>query len=185
MPQVTRTRLIDEVGDSATAEVGTGPEDVPPAAPQHSCVSELTFSHFSKIIRLGRRRPLQNDDLPDLPPDDSAQRLARRFSANLRRHGKVWRALVATFGRQYLVAGLCKFPQDCCIFVSPFLLKRLIRVLEMEEPRLQDGLLIVCGILLTGLVQSFCLQQYFHRVYRVGYNRCSRHISLLAYRLAP
>jgi ABC-type multidrug transport system fused ATPase/permease subunit len=98
-----------------------------------------------------------------------AERLAARFTANYKAHGKVGRALVATFGRPYLLAGLYKLPHDCCVFISPMLLKLLIKLLEEERPRLSDGLLVVGAILVTGLLQSLCLQQYFHRVYRVSY----------------
>ena len=46
----------------------------------------------------------------------------------------------------------------------------LIALLEQQHPNLADGLWAVFGIFATGIIQTICLQQYFHRVYRVSYN---------------
>ena len=40
---------------------------------------------------------------------------------------------------------------------------------QEETPQLEVGLGVVGAIFAVGLVQTLCLQQYFHRVYRVSY----------------
>ena len=110
------------------------------------------------------------DDLPLLQAADRAADMRATFKANLSRHETVISALVATFWQPYLMAGLCKLPHDCCVFAGPLLLRRLIRLIESEAPQVTDAVLTVGGIGLAGLVQTVCLQQYFHRVYRVQYN---------------
>ena len=132
-------------------------------------VSSLTFGYFQEVMSTGRRRALETEDLPPLPDEDRAQDIAAEFKRHYARLHRVDAALVATVGRPYLKAALFKLPHDCIVFLTPMLLKLLIHLLEAEEPDLSEGLLIVGAIALTGVLQSVCLQQYFHRVYRVSY----------------
>ena len=164
----TRTgQLLD--GKKRSDEVEPALEDDPPPR-RYSRLSALTFHYFQGVMSVGRQRPLQTEDLPSLDRFDSAKHIGPKFAANLKRHGTVARALVATLWRPFFVACLCKLPHDCCIFISPMLLRMLIKQVEAERPVLSDGLLVVGGIFVSGLVQTFCLQQYFHRVYRTSYN---------------
>ena len=122
----------------ATGEVTSSTEaDVPPpstpVADEPSCLSAVTFQHFQKIMTLGALRPLEQSDLPPLPAADASEDIAKKFAANLKRTGKVSRALIATFWWPYFIAGLCKLPQDCCIFLSPMLLKILIALMQVER----------------------------------------------------
>ena len=103
-----------------------------PAANQPSCLSAATFHHFQKVMTLGARQPLEQSDLPPLPATDGSHDIAKTFAANLKRTGKVSRALIATFWRPYLIAGLFKLPQDCCVFLSPLLLKMLIALMQVR-----------------------------------------------------
>lgn len=153
--------------ERSDSELGPAVEDA--AERRHSLCSALTFQYFQRVMSTGRKRPLQKEDLPRQFVEDQAHVIGGVFAENLRRHGRVVRALVAAFGRPYLAAGLYKLPHDICIFVSPQLLKSLIKLIESDEPQLRVGLLYVLAIGLAGLLQTFCLQQYFHRVYRVSY----------------
>ena len=164
------TQLLEEAGAQRSDELEAAHDDgSSPGPPAHSRCSKLTFQHFQEVMTKGRARPLQRDDLPPLPRDERAHEIAVLFAANLRRRGTVARALISTFWRPFAVAGLWKLPQDCCVFVGPFLLKVLIPMIESETPSVRDGLLLVGAILLAGLVQTVCLQQYFVGAYRVSY----------------
>ena len=166
-PQLVSLRSPGEKRSDEPEDAGDAGDAAPP--PPRSCVSALTFQYFQKVMTIGRKRPLQKADLPPLPTGDLGAEIASQFATQLKRGGTVTRGLIGTFGRPYAMAGLCKLPQDCCVFVSPVLLKALIQLIESDDPDLSTGLLCVLGILLTGLLQTFCLQQYFHRVYRVAY----------------
>ena len=136
---------------------------------RRSFLSSVTFGYFQEVMSTGRRRALETGDLPPLPDDDRAQDIAVQFKRHYARSRRVDAALVATIGRPYLMAALFKLPHDCIVFLTPMLLKALIHLLEADEPNLAEGMLIVGAILATGVLQSLCLQQYFHRVYRVSY----------------
>ena len=158
-------RSDEEPRAEAAAAVASGAA----AAERPPCLSALTFQYFQPLMSLGRRRPLQKEDLPALHKDDLAAEVGRTFQQHLHSHRRVATALVASFWRPYVTAGLFKLPQDVCVFISPMLLQRIIALMEEEEPLLRDGLVAVLGIFLTGMLQTLCLQQYFHRVYRVTY----------------
>ena len=125
-------------------------------------LSAITFQYFQRVMTAGAARPLETDDLPPLPPEDYSAGIAAVFAAHLKQTGTVGRALTATLWRPYASAALFKLPQDCCVFVSPMLLKLLIGMMEEPEMQLESGLWIVLAILATGLVQTVCQHRRIH-----------------------
>ena len=63
---------------------------------------------------------------------------------------------------------LCKLPHDMLVFVGPILLKMIIDFLTDPQAATWEGVALVAGIWAAATLQSFFLQQYFHRVYLVG-----------------
>jgi ABC-type multidrug transport system fused ATPase/permease subunit len=75
------------------------------------------------------------------------------------------------YGWWYLSAAFFKFPQDCLIFVGPFLLRRLMLFVEPEFASQHNFLLGIgyaVALLVAAGMQSIFLHQYFNRVYLVA-----------------
>lgn len=142
--------------------------------------SILTFSWLNSIMRLGFSRPLVDDDLYGLNPEDQAPLLAIKFKKAWeieckRPKPKLLRALSRAFGPTMYIAAIFKLLQDLLAFVQPELLNLFIsyisdrnNILEEDRPKQEIGWEIACGMFGVALIQSISLHQYFHRVYKTG-----------------
>ena len=78
-------------------------------------------------------------------------------------------AIVKSFGWSFFLASLLKLVHDIFIFVSPLLLKRIIRYAKKDsEEELWKGIIYALALLLTASVQSVMLAKYFYEMYLIG-----------------
>ncbi|XP_076628337.1 multidrug-Resistance like Protein 1 isoform X1 [Colletes latitarsis] len=75
--------------------------------------------------------------------------------------------LCKAFGATFLFGALLKFIQDIMTFVSPQILKLLIKFIEGHET-IWKGYLYAVLLLVTAIFQTLILSQYFHRMFLVG-----------------
>ncbi|EDQ90327.1 uncharacterized protein MONBRDRAFT_18722 [Monosiga brevicollis MX1] len=112
-------------------------------------------------------------------PDENAHVLANRLKSEWRRqkakgHDKasLTLALTRAFWAMFAVGGIFKFLQDTLSFVSPQLLKYLIRYVNEsqfgEAQPVWHGYALAVGMFITAIFQSIFLHQYFHRVMKTG-----------------
>ncbi|XP_026281245.2 multidrug resistance-associated protein 1 isoform X2 [Frankliniella occidentalis] len=76
-------------------------------------------------------------------------------------------ALCKAFGPTFVFGAVLKLIVDLLTFVSPQILKLLISFVAHDEP-LWKGLLYAIVLLLTAMIQTLFLAQYFHRMFLVG-----------------
>ncbi|XP_047368145.1 multidrug resistance-associated protein 1 isoform X4 [Vespa velutina] len=76
-------------------------------------------------------------------------------------------ALCKAFGATFLFGAVLKLIQDIMTFISPQLLKLLIRFVSGGEP-LWKGYFYAILLLITATLQTLVLSQYFHRMFLVG-----------------
>ena len=89
----------------------------------------------------------------------------------------VARAIVKSFGWSFFLASLLKLVHDIFIFVSPILLKQIIRYAKKDsEEQVWKGIIYALALLLTTTVQSVMLAKYFYEMYLIGkYQRHGGH----------
>ncbi|XP_076672367.1 multidrug-Resistance like Protein 1 isoform X1 [Andrena cerasifolii] len=75
--------------------------------------------------------------------------------------------LCKAFGTTFLFGSVLKFVQDIMTFVSPQILKLLIRFTDGQES-MWKGYLYAVLLLVTAIFQTLILSQYFHRMFIVG-----------------
>ncbi|XP_078036751.1 multidrug-Resistance like Protein 1 isoform X5 [Augochlora pura] len=75
--------------------------------------------------------------------------------------------LCKAFGASFLFGAILKGVQDVMTFVSPQILKLLIRFIE-ERESMWKGYLLAVLLLVTATFQTLILSQYFHRMFLVG-----------------
>ncbi|XP_076389766.1 multidrug-Resistance like Protein 1 isoform X2 [Megachile rotundata] len=75
--------------------------------------------------------------------------------------------LCKAFGATFLFGAALKFLQDIIIFVSPQVLKLLLKFIEGQES-IWKGYLYAILLLATATFQTLILSQYFHRMFLVG-----------------
>ncbi|XP_043498528.1 multidrug resistance-associated protein 1 isoform X2 [Polistes fuscatus] len=75
--------------------------------------------------------------------------------------------LCKAFGATFIFGAVLKLVQDIMSFISPQLLKLLIRFVSGGEP-LWKGYFYAILLLITATLQTLVLSQYFHRMFLVG-----------------
>eukprot|EP00820_Chromera_velia_P015173 Cvel_25155.t1-p1 / transcript=Cvel_25155.t1 / gene=Cvel_25155 / organism=Chromera_velia_CCMP2878 / gene_product=ABC transporter C family member 8, putative / transcript_product=ABC transporter C family member 8, putative / location=Cvel_scaffold2813:14284-22983(+) / protein_length=791 / sequence_SO=supercontig / SO=protein_coding / is_pseudo=false len=163
---------------------GEGGEPPPLAELEAGILSILTFSWLNQIMALGRRRPLQQGDLPEVHPGDTAAACSERFLIHWREEVRIWRgekpgkvsltrALRKAFQVHFWISALFKLVNDLTTFLSPVLLERILVYLKnTRDPEKREawyvGYACVVAMFFSATVQTFALHQYFHRCYRLG-----------------
>ncbi|XP_039751038.1 multidrug resistance-associated protein 1 isoform X2 [Pararge aegeria] len=84
-----------------------------------------------------------------------------------RKPASILPALCLAFGGQFIFGALLKLINDILMFLSPQILKLLIRFVESKEP-LWKGYLYAVGLIACATAQTMLLAHYFTRMYLVG-----------------
>jgi hypothetical protein len=200
---VPMTRLVEHGSDTAESAALEDREDAvssrrgqPDPEQSASLLSRLCFWWLNPLLARGYQQPLEERDLAELHPDDSAHTSGHRFAVAWEReeahgrHSVPW-ALHSAFGRFFWLSALWKVVYDVLQFAPPFFIHQLIAFVELhhKSTRLASpslltneeeeegasslattgyGLLLCVGLFLAPLVQTVCLNQYFQRCYRSG-----------------
>ena len=133
----------------------------------------LTFAWVKPLLVLGNSRPLEQNDLYELSINDSSKGVYSKFRSVWKEQLKTpTKSLMYTyltaFGYPFFAAGLLKLVHDSCLFLGPYLLKRIIIFLNNPSIPLRIGLLYVIGLFIANMIMSLCLRQYFFWCFRVG-----------------
>ncbi|KAK2583563.1 hypothetical protein KPH14_009513 [Odynerus spinipes] len=160
--------------------------------------SRLTFAWFDSLAWNGFRKPLEATDLWSMNPEDTASEIVPKFdkhwnknkgkgdsvqntkasfrkssgqvdfnNAYRKKVSSILPALCKAFGATFLFGAVLKLVQDIMTFISPQLLKLLIRFVSGHE-QLWKGFFYTILLLITAILQTLILSQYFHRMFLVG-----------------
>ncbi|KAI3383909.1 hypothetical protein SNEBB_000827 [Seison nebaliae] len=83
-------------------------------------------------------------------------------------HISIFRPLLKSFGQKMLAGSFFKLLQDILLFVSPMLLKALIRFTKDPQQQSWIGYSYSALLFLTAFSQTLFLHQYFHRSLTTG-----------------
>ncbi|XP_024869920.1 multidrug resistance-associated protein 1 isoform X5 [Temnothorax curvispinosus] len=160
--------------------------------------SRMIFAWFDSLAWKGFRKPLETSDLWSMNPEDMATEIVPKFdkywNKNLRKTDEVESAkasyrkasgqvdfnsgrkkkiasilppICKAFGATFMFGAFLKLIQDVMTFISPQILKLLIDFTEGEEP-MWKGYFYSALLLVTAILQTLVLSQYFHRMFLVG-----------------
>ncbi|XP_053980762.1 multidrug resistance-associated protein 1 isoform X1 [Hylaeus volcanicus] len=88
-------------------------------------------------------------------------------SGRKKRVSSVLLPLCRAFGSTFIFGALLKFVQDIMTFASPQILRLLIRFID-ERETMWKGYFYAVLLLVTAILQTLILSQYFHRMFLVG-----------------
>ncbi|XP_062618110.1 multidrug resistance-associated protein 1-like isoform X2 [Saccostrea cucullata] len=94
---------------------------------------------------------------------------------------KLFRAMVSAYLPAALVTALLKLIYDVMQFISPLLLKLLIKFIEDKSEYFWRGILYAVLMFVMAMIQSFILHQYFHGCQLLGM-RIRTSVTCLVYR---
>ncbi|XP_072760187.1 multidrug resistance-associated protein 1 isoform X6 [Anoplolepis gracilipes] len=160
--------------------------------------SRILFAWFDALAWKGFRKPLETSDLWSMNPEDMATEIVPKFdkywNKNLiktdeventkasfrkasgqvdfngsrkKKVASILPPICKAFGATFLFGAFLKLIQDIMTFFSPQLLKLLIAFIEGEE-EMWKGYFYSVLLLLTAILQTLILSQYFHRMFLVG-----------------
>ena len=142
-----------------------------------SALSRLSFGWLDGLISTGVKRFLKKEDVPKLPNKMKTAIITHRYEEAAKKQSKdkinVVVPLLKAFGSQFSLAVLLKLVQDSLKFVSPQILKQLIKFVQLD-PESEDsmppsfGYMLAAGLFLVSVVQSVVLQQYWQMTYQTA-----------------
>jgi ABC-type multidrug transport system fused ATPase/permease subunit len=81
---------------------------------------------------------------------------------------RLWRALRAAYGWQFLLGGIAKLVQDLLLFAGPIVLSAIMEFMRSPEQPPSVGVGLAFAMFITAVVQSLSLHWYFFHMYRVA-----------------
>ncbi|CAL1682835.1 unnamed protein product [Lasius platythorax] len=160
--------------------------------------SRILFAWFDSLAWKGFRKPLETSDLWSMNPEDMATEIVPKFdkywNKNLIKTDEVESAkasfrkasgqvdfnggrkkkvasilppICKAFGATFMFGAFLKLIQDIMTFISPQILKLLIAFVEGDQ-EIWKGYFYTGLLLLTAVLQTLILSQYFHRMFLVG-----------------
>ncbi|EFN62768.1 Multidrug resistance-associated protein 1 [Camponotus floridanus] len=160
--------------------------------------SRILFAWFDALAWKGFRKPLETSDLWSMNPEDMATEIVPKFdkywNKSLIKRDEVENAkasyrkasgqvdfngsqkkkiasilppICKAFGATFTFGAFLKMIQDIMTFISPQILKLLIAFIEGEDD-IWKGYFYSVLLLLTAVLQTLILSQYFHRMFLVG-----------------
>lgn len=131
------------------------------------------------MLKLGRERYINEDDLWDLPESEHSENVGNNlqskwnYAAQNSKRPSLWLALCKAYGKDFLIyASFFKILQVVLTFVQPQLLKSLLQFVnsqrsENPEPLIKGYALAVI-MFISAVSQSTFLHQYFQLVFMTG-----------------
>ncbi|KAG4234548.1 Canalicular multispecific organic anion transporter 1 [Phytophthora cactorum] len=108
--------------------------------------SQLFFSYANPMMDTGNQRQLNFEDLWELEGKNRSAAALGEFVVQYERHGKsITRAMVATYGREFLMWGLVMLVSTACGLFAPVVLNHVIEALSMAEIDM-NGLSVWLGV---------------------------------------
>ena len=112
-------------------------------------LSRLTYSWLDTMLRLGSSRPLELDDLGDLPSVDKADINHQRFfkvwekekiqAAKYKKCPSLWHAYFIAHRFSLAKAAMCRLCTDLLSFIGPLCLKQIVKYVETTLKSVGDG----------------------------------------------
>ena len=143
--------------------------------------SFVAFTWMSGLISKGARRPLEADDIWQLPEKDRTENLMARFERNWeaqRARGaaqpSLVKALNQTFGKVFWLSAFPKLLNDASQFAGPIVLAELIRFANAslrggpDAPPEYKGYLLAGIIFFSMMIGAIGENIYFFHTMRVG-----------------
>jgi ATP-binding cassette subfamily C (CFTR/MRP) protein 1 len=131
--------------------------------------SRWTFYWMDNLMRLGSKRPLEEEDVYVLGPKDQTDVLAEKLERASKKHKNLWASLTVAYGSTYAYAGVLKIVQDLLAFAQPQFLRMFLAYISRfqassdpetpNRPSPIQGFVIVAGMFLSATIQTIVLHQ--------------------------
>ncbi|RWR73445.1 ABC transporter C family member 3-like protein isoform X1 [Cinnamomum micranthum f. kanehirae] len=182
------THLIEEPLLNGTNDVRS--REVTPYA-DASLLSILSFSWMGPLMKLGNRKTLDLDDIPELADVDSANSVFHVFHNKLeescrsssdssttdsncrtKSNGvgtlKLVKALLFSVWKEVLLTGFLAFLNTASSYVGPYLIDTFVQYLNGRRQYENEGYALVSAFVIAKLIECFSQRHWFFRLQQAG-----------------
>ncbi|KAL0299631.1 UNVERIFIED_CONTAM: ABC transporter C family member 10 [Sesamum radiatum] len=164
--------LLSTADDSSkTASVGI----VTPFA-KASCLSKFTFWWLNPLMKRGKEKTLEDEDIPKLREDDQAESCYLQYAEIYNRRKQsdpsaqpsILTTILLCHWKEIFISGLFALLKVITISAGPLLLKAFIKVAEGKESSPYEKYILVLTLFLTKILESVSQRQWYFRCRLIG-----------------
>ncbi|KAK4384895.1 ABC transporter C family member 10 [Sesamum angolense] len=164
--------LLSTADDSnKTASVGI----VTPFA-KASCLSKFTFWWLNPLMKRGKEKTLEDEDIPKLREDDQAESCYLQYAEinNRRKQSdpsaqpSILTTILLCHWKEIFISGFFALLKVITISAGPLLLKAFIKVAEGKESSPYEKYILVLTLFLTKILESVSQRQWYFRCRLIG-----------------
>uniref|UniRef100_A0A803MKX9 ABC-type xenobiotic transporter n=1 Tax=Chenopodium quinoa TaxID=63459 RepID=A0A803MKX9_CHEQI len=140
--------------------------------------SKMSFCWLNPLMRLGRKKPLKEDDLPKLRDMDMAGSCYLQFMDRMNKHKQAeslsetsmfW-IIVACYWREILISGSFALLKILALSAGPLFLNSFIQVADGKEAFRYEGYVLAVSLFLSKILESLSQRQWYFRSRLIGLN---------------
>ncbi|XP_052184967.1 ABC transporter C family member 10-like isoform X2 [Diospyros lotus] len=139
-------------------------------------LSILSFWWLNPVMRRGREKPLEEEDIPKLREEDRAKacysRFMNQFNKKKQLHPSsrptVLRTIISCHWKEILLSGFFAFLKVITLSAGPLLLNAFIRVAEGHESFKNEGYVLAISLFVAKNIESVAQRQWYFRSRLIG-----------------
>ncbi|KAL3499267.1 hypothetical protein ACH5RR_038360 [Cinchona calisaya] len=139
-------------------------------------LSKISFSWLNPLLKQGREKTLEDEDIPGLRPVDRAETCYSLFKEQLTKHKEnkscyrfsVLSSIVYCQRKAILISGLCALVKIATLSSGPLFLYAFIDLAEGRQVFKYEGYALTAGLFLAKCVESLAERQWFFRTRLIG-----------------
>ncbi|KAB5527837.1 hypothetical protein DKX38_021684 [Salix brachista] len=140
-------------------------------------LQQITFSWLTPLFAVGYKKPLEQDEIPDLDVKDSAGFLSSSFDENLNQvkekerstNPSIYKAIFLFIRRKAAINALFAVTSAAASYVGPYLIDDFVNFLTKKNTRsLQSGYLLALGFLGAKTVETIAQRQWIFGARQLG-----------------
>ncbi|CAL0316028.1 unnamed protein product [Lupinus luteus] len=140
--------------------------------------NRMSFWWLNSLMKRGKEKSLQEEDVPKLREDDRAESCYFLFLDQLNRHKQkgpssqpsVLKTIVLCHWREILISGLFALLKVLAVCCGPLLLNSFILVAEGNESFKYEGFALVISLFVIKIIESLSQRQWYFRSRLIGLN---------------
>ncbi|KAK9671796.1 hypothetical protein RND81_12G055400 [Saponaria officinalis] len=135
--------------------------------------SSLTWLWMNSVLDKGYKNPLKIEDIPPLPSDYEAERMAELFEANWPKPGESMKhpvaiALLKCFWKPLVYTGFLALIKLVVMYVGPILIKSFVKFTSGEGSSPNEGYYLVLTLLLAKMTEVFSSHHFNFQTQKAG-----------------
>ncbi|XP_052177409.1 ABC transporter C family member 3 isoform X2 [Diospyros lotus] len=142
-----------------------------------SLFSILTFSWMGNLIRVGYKKTLNLEDVPQLANVDRVKGAFSIFSSKIESDGgsgnrvttmKLVKALISVTSREILLTALLVFVYTLASYVGPYLIDTFVQYLNGRREFNNEGYVLVSAFFIAKLIECLAQRRRFFKLQQAG-----------------